>query len=393
MTASACVTTAKGAAAIATIRLKGTGSSDVIRSIFKPAPGKEPAFEAGAILTGGIFDDDELIDHVVIGCLDENTFEIHCHGNPLIVEMIMKLLKTCGIKPVTIEEMLAKQFSTAPRTNTIEIEAKLTQPKAVTLKGVKIIANQPKTGLAAIANQWLNELDSSALENIKRSCDQILSRGKTAHLIINGAKVIIAGPPNTGKSTLLNCLCGREKAIVTDIAGTTRDWIGAHCRVRSLLLELIDTAGLDEELAIRDDIDTRAQAKTLELLTESDLVLLVLDGSKAEKKEKLNVKNKLQTPTKLLVVFNKSDLGRGLTEKQLDFNFAETVRISAKLCRRIDQLIEKIRHVLGVTDYNLSLPVYFTPRQQKLLEKLSAVKSKPKAKLLITELLNGELCV
>ena len=161
----------------------------------------------------------------------------------------MRLLSRQGVTPLDAEELLAKILSSRQGATAIEIEAKLAQLKAKTLAGAKIIASQIRGGLSEKVRRWLENIDAMSLDEIKSQAREILERSQTAKLIIYGARAVIAGPPNSGKSTLLNCFAGRQKAIVTDIKGTTRDWVSAQCRIGPLSVELIDTAGLDEEFA------------------------------------------------------------------------------------------------------------------------------------------------
>jgi predicted GTPase len=136
-----------------------------------------------------------------------------------------------------------------------------------------------KAGLAQRARQWLAGLDSLSLDEIAAQAKQILEDSDTARLILSGCTIALVGPPNTGKSTLLNTLAGREKAIVTEIAGTTRDWVSAEIRIPPLAATVLDTAGLDDALAAGGRIDRAAQQKSLEALDRADLILLVLDAS------------------------------------------------------------------------------------------------------------------
>ncbi len=287
MSLFAAVMTGKGVGAIATIQIFGESAQKLLEKIFVPARlgegasrsqiWKRPAeFKTGKILLGTIVDGSETIDQVTIGCEDKNIYAINCHGNPLIVAVIMRLLSREGVTPLDAEELLAKILSTRQGTTAIEIEAKLARLKAKTLVGAKIIANQVQAGLS----QWLHNIGTASLGEIKAQASEILERSQTAKLIIYGARAVIAGPPNSGKSTLLNCLAGRQKAIVTDIKGTTRDWVSAECRIGPLSVEIIDTAGLDEEFGEKAGVIEKAsQEKAIQLLEEADLVLLVLDSS------------------------------------------------------------------------------------------------------------------
>ena len=280
MSIFAAVTTGQGAGPIATIQIFGESAESVIRKIFKAADNKPATLKTGKILLGEIADGNEIIDQVTIGCEEPNSFAINCHGNPLIVEMIMKLLRQNGVKLLSAEQLLAKILAGH---NTIVIEAELTQPKVKTIEGAKIIANQINAGLNGIAKSWLENTNTMTLKEIADQVKTILQNSKTAKMIIYGCTIAIAGPPNTGKSTLLNCLCGRPKAIVADIKGTTRDWVSAQCRMGELSAELIDTAGLDETLAAgaENTVERQAQQKTIQILETADLVLLVLDNSQA----------------------------------------------------------------------------------------------------------------
>ncbi len=387
----ASVTTAKGTGAISSIQVSGPSAGEIIKKIFKPIDGKEADFEIGDISVGNILDGPQVIDQVIVGREGENVFAINCHGNPIIVEMIMKLLKRHGAEPTGIHQMLAQQLAGDDQSNAIAIEAKLAQSEVVTLEGVKIITNQVRSGLGEIAGEWLVNMDRLALRDIARQCERIIADSKTANLIINGCRVAIAGPANSGKSTLLNCLAGRQKAIVAGAPGTTRDWVTGRCRTDRLLMELIDTAGLDESLSEVNSIDSESQRRAVALLANCDLVLFVLDGSKTISNEELKLKRDLLKDIKVLVVLNKLDLGKKVDESQLNLDFAISVSISAKSGDGIERLLEEIRELLGVEKFDLNTPVCFTQRQLELLELTSHTKTKSQAEAVITELLGGQI--
>jgi len=390
MGAAAAVTTARGVAAIASIQLTGESAKTIIEKIFETHSTKKASLEPSAILVGNIIDRNRIVDEVVIGCEAPDIFTINCHGNPLIVEMIMKLLEQQGANLITAEHMLAAEFAQSSA-NTIVAEAKLFQLKALTLEGVKIIVNQIDKGLARTVSGWLNDFDKLTVGQIQNECKQILADSQIADLIINGATIVIAGPPNSGKSTLLNCLSGKQKAIVAEIPGTTRDYVGSTCRIGPIVAELIDTAGLDEKLVI-SSIDTEAQKRTLCLIEESDLLLMVLDRSEA-KTTKLTIPKDFKSPDRLFVVLNKSDLDSRLDETAFNFDFADTVTISAKNETGIEVLARKILSILRVDTFNSATPVCFTQRQKNLLKNILNTKSKPDLKPLITQLLNAPVCV
>jgi len=394
MSIFAAVITGKGTSAIATIQLFGENADAALKKIFVPKTRKTAPFQPGQILLGTITDGSRAIDHVTIGCETPNTFAINCHGNPIIIADIMKLLQKNGVKLLTAQQLLTKTLTAQKRFNTIEIEAKIAQLNAKTIEGTKILENQIDIGLSKKVQNWLNNIKSITLDEIKADVRQILNTSQAAKLIIYGCTVAIVGPPNTGKSTLLNCLAGRQKAIVTDIKGTTRDWVSAQCKISPLSLTLIDTAGLDEELEAtpKNIVEKKSQQKSAEFLDQADLLLLVLDNSQG--KDQLNESLFKKTAgKKILTVLNKSDLPVGFDPAQLPNALKNTVLISAKLETGIENLLNKIRQICGAADFEFNSAVCFTARQEKLLKQLLDAKSKRKTLSIITELLNARLRV
>ncbi len=262
---------------------------------------------------------------------------------------------------------------------------------AKTLQGTKILANQIDAGLSNKAQGWLSDIDNASLDKIKAEAVRILQASQTAKLIISGCTAVLTGPPNSGKSTLLNCLAGRQKAIVTDIKGTTRDWIEATCQIGSLSIMLIDTAGLEDGLVDpKDTVGQAAQKKATEILEQADLVLLVLDNS--QNGEKLDARFIERIAGKrIITILNKSDLPSRFDTTRLPETLTSTVHISAKNSTGIEDLKQKILQTSGVTNFDLHQPVCFTDRQENLLQQLANVQSKHKATLILRELRNGQV--
>lgn len=383
--AQASVLTAKGTGAISCIQLTGGDGRKIIEKIFTPATSSQLQLSPGSFATGNIHDSGRVIDHILLGCESENNFAINCHGNPIIVEMIMNLLQAGGAKPAVAEDILSAKFAN-DCDNAIHAEAKLAQLKAVTFEGVKIIAAQPDCGLGRLAKEWLDNIDSINLPQLNQDCQTILDRTQTAGLLINGCTVVITGPANSGKSTLLNCLSGRQKAIVADIAGTTRDWVSAKCKIGPVLVELFDTAGLDELTAKKNEIERNAQKIAREMIEKSDAVLYVTDGTEKSSHGRLGwLKDK-----RVLLLRNKCDL---LSDRQKAELPAGLIAISAKNADGIDDLSAALTELLKVKNFDMNTPVCFTDRQIALVTSLSRAKKPADAKRLITELLTCPSCV
>jgi len=383
--AQASVLTAKGTGAISCIQLTGGDGRKIIEKIFTPATSSQLQLSPGSFATGNIHDSGRVIDHILLGCESENNFAINCHGNPIIVEMIMNLLQAGGAKPAVAEDILSAKFAN-DCDNAIHAEAKLAQLKAVTFEGVKIIAAQPDCGLGRLAKEWLDNIDSINLPQLNQDCQTILDRTQTAGLLINGCTVVITGPANSGKSTLLNCLSGRQKAIVADIAGTTRDWVSAKCKIGPVLVELFDTAGLDELTAKKNEIERNAQKIAREMIDKSDAVLYVTEGTEKSSHGRLGwLKDK-----RVLLLRNKCDL---LSDRQKAELPAGLIAISAKNADGIDDLSAALTELLKVKNFDMNTPVCFTDRQIALVTSLSRAKKPADAKRLITELLTCPSCV
>lgn len=380
----ASVITPKGASAIASIHVLGDGAAGVLGDIFRGSS----EFGEGKIVCGVIFDSDDVIDDVVVGCEGENSFVINCHGNAIIIEMIMKLLERKGASIVGAERIVSDGLSDL---NAIAKEVKIEQAKAVSLEGVRIINGQFGNGLSKVVNGWVSGIDNLSLDEIRKQSGEMLEAGKKAKVFISGSRVVIAGAPNSGKSTLLNCFCGKEKAIVTEHAGTTRDWVSGRCRVKGLAVEFIDTAGLDDSLPSESRVDQEAQKRSIELLENCDLVLLVVDSSNISKCSGFEqVKG---CGAKVVVVLNKSDLKADVKGGCLGFEADRVVYISAKFAEGIETLAATIYDLLTEGAVENNDPVCFTERQTGILGRLNEVNTKQEAKSLLEELLNGEVYV
>jgi tRNA modification GTPase len=386
MSVVAAVMTGQGMGAIATVQLFGDSAEDVLRKIFRRKGDKpfEPA--DGRIVLGGIVDDGEGIDEVTVGCEGPRTFAIHCHGNPLIAARIMAMLQRQGVQAVPAEQLLARILTSKKHLDSIHIEAKLALAAVKTIEGAVIITNQVKAGLSEKIRQWQDRLDSTPLEEIVAEAGDILKHSEPARWIISGCTIALIGPPNTGKSALLNTLAGREKAIVSDIRGTTRDWVSAEIHIPPLAATIIDTAGLDPAIAASASVDQAAQQRSREIVERADLVLLILDLSQPASQVAEGLIDEIAN-RRSVVVLNKADLPPQFDPAGLPGHLREMVRISAKQGSGLDDLIDAVHRACNVTDFDLYTPVAFTDRQRRLLEALRQTGSTAKARSVLSELL------
>ncbi len=389
MSIRAAVMTGQGTGAIATIQLFGDSAEAVVRTIFHGKEGRPPDLARGHIVLGHIVEGAESIDQVTIGCEGPDTFTIHCHGNPLIVERIMRLLRRHEVAPISAEQMLARMLTSRGHADSISVEAKLALTTVKTIEGAVIISNQVRAGLSRKLRQWRERLDSPSWEQIAAEAAQVLRDSELARLIISGCTIALIGPPGTGKSTLLNTLAGREKAIVTGIPGTTRDWVSAEIHIPPLAVTLIDTAGLDSGLAA-GEIDRAAQRKSIEILERAGLILLILDRSRPAEQLTDDVMRAV-AGKKVVTAFNKADLPAQLSSEHLPEKLGQPIPISAKQGTGISDLIQAVRRVCNVVGFPSDCVVAFTDRQRRLLTGLQHVGSKSEAASIVMELLQGPI--
>jgi tRNA modification GTPase len=295
--------TAQGIGALAVIRLSGSQSVSIVNSVFK---GKDLESQPTHTLHfGHIVDDDRMIDEVLVSIFraprsftKEDSIELSCHGSPVIVKEIIKLLLTKGARLAAPGEFTKRAFLNG-RFDLAQAEAVADLIQAETENGRQAALNQMRGGfskeiktlreeLIHFASMIELELDFgeedvefakrddlkqlirrllSLLENLIRSFDQ-------GNVIKNGVPIVIAGKPNAGKSTLLNTLLNEEKAIVSDIPGTTRDFIEDEVEWGGISYRFIDTAGLRET---KDVIESMGVQRTREQMQKAALILYLFD--------------------------------------------------------------------------------------------------------------------
>lgn len=360
----AAKTTADGTSAINLIRVSGTESIPVVNQIFKgPNLLKQ---ESHTIHYGHIYDENQIIDEVMVSIFKsprtfttEDVVEISCHGGNYITDEILKLLISHGIRLADRGEFSRRAYLNG-RLDLTEAESimDLVNAKSHTqlslannqLQGdvKKLIETLQEKILSIIAHievnidypeyddveQLTNELLRPKIKALIKETDQIIKESETGKIIRDGIKTVIVGKPNVGKSSLLNTLLKEDRAIVTDISGTTRDLIEADLNLDGIILKLIDTAGIRSTQDVIEKIGINKSKKAIET---ADLVLLVLNQA-----ERLNDLDKtlldLTKNKERIIIGNKIDLG-----KQINLEDENIINVSAKTKEGVDLLAKAVK--------------------------------------------------
>jgi len=337
------ISTALGIGAISIIRVSGDDAIKKVNSIFIGKNLEKVA--SHTINYGHISENEKIIDEVLISVMHapktftrENIVEINCHGGIATTNKILEMLLNIGCRLAEPGEFAKRAFLNG-RIDLIEAEgimdlinSKTEQSRELAINQVggkvsNLIKTLRQKILEVIANIEVNidypeyedieELTIKDLEkkmkNIKKQITKILEESENGKIIKEGIKTVIIGKPNVGKSSILNKLIDEDKAIVTDIPGTTRDIVEGTLNIGGLLLNIIDTAGIRKT---EDVVESIGVKKSLELTDKSDLVLYVLNNNEEITKEDLEIISKLKYKNHIIII-NKIDLDKKIEEKYL----------------------------------------------------------------------------
>lgn len=381
MSTVAAISTPMGKGGIAVIRISGDNAINVSEKVFVPKSGKRLCDIGGnKAVYGGIFmPDGAQIDEGLATVFrgprsftGEDTVEISCHGGILITKLVLEAVFIAGAFAATAGEFTKRAFLngkiTLSQAEAIGglIDAKTDKFLAVSLAQTKGALGQAVKALsdrliflAASVYAYIDYPDEdmtdvsietmiTELGFVKSKLEQMLSTHRYGKAISEGVDTAIVGRPNTGKSSLLNLLCGEERAIVTDIAGTTRDIVTEQVSFGGILLKLSDTAGIRQ--SSNDVVEDIGIKKAKKKIDDAQLLLAVFDGSAPltdEDKELIMLLHSRRTDC--VAVINKSDVGEVNEEllKQLRQQFFRVVRISAKTGEGADRLKIEVEEICG----------------------------------------------
>ena len=383
------ISTAMGEGAISIIRVSGSDAIDIVNALFK---GKDlNKVDSHTINYGHIIYKDEIIDEVLVSVMKapktyttENMIEINTHGSIAVVNKIMEILLLSGCRLAEPGEFTKRAFlngridltKAEGVMNLINSETELTRKMAineVSGKVSKLITDLRDQIVALIANIEVNidypeydDIEVVTINKIKEETrvmkdklQNILKLSEDGKVLKDGIKTVILGKPNVGKSSLLNALLEEEKAIVTDVKGTTRDIVEGSIIVGGVKLNLIDTAGVRES---NDIVEKIGIEKSIKLIEESELVLLVLDASEELSEEDKFLLDKTKDK-KRIVIMNKEDLSKNNSYDK------EAIKISAKNNTGIEDIKEKIKELFNVGAFlNKDLTFFTNVRQIALLK-------------------------
>ena len=352
----AAISTPRGEGGIGIVRISGDKSFEILNKIFrKKSPNNDLGFSK--FNYGFIYDEEKIIDEVMIVRLKapktytcEDIVEINCHGGNLITEKVLETVLRHGARHAEAGEFTKRAFMNG-RIDLSQAEAVIDLIHGKTEKSISLSMDQLRGDLKEKIQKFKKALldvtahvnvvldypeegiDDPLPENLRINLEKVFEEANIliesydkGKKIKDGIKTVIVGKPNVGKSTLLNSILKEERAIVTHVAGTTRDIIEEIINIKGIPLVLVDTAGIRETEDIVENIGVE---KSKEFIEKADLVLLVLDNSRELEKEDKEVIEKIkENNKKVIVLLNKIDLPKKLDISE--YNFENIVEISAK---------------------------------------------------------------
>jgi len=406
----AAISSAAGNSGIGIIRVSGDEAIEVVDKIFRPANKNKKLANVGShtVHYGHIMDGDKTLDQVLVIVMKnphsytgEDTVEIDCHGGMLILKKVLDLVLKNGARTAEPGEFTKRAFlngridlSQAEAVmdlinskNDFALNSSIEQLKGGVSDAIKDIRKDIIYHIAFIESAlddpehisldgYDEEITKMLNENINK-ISKLVNSFDNGRIMKEGIKTVILGKPNAGKSSLLNLMLGEDRAIVTDIEGTTRDTLEENINFNGLSLKIIDTAGIRDT---EDLVERIGVNKAKEIAKEGDLIIYVVDGSRELDDNDREI-IKLINDKQAIILVNKSDMDTviNIDELKKDSN-RDVILFSAKNGEGMEQLEEEIRNMFysGKVTYNDQ--VYITNARHKealenALESLKQVKN------------------
>lgn len=391
----AAVATAMTASGIGIIRISGPKSREIAGKIYRSKGGKKRIenVPSHTIQYGFICDEDEIIDEVLVMVMDaprsytgENTVEIDCHGGVLAMKRVLETVVKYGARPAEPGEFTKRAFLNG-RIDLSQAEAVIDVINAKNEYALKSSISQLRGNIQRVIKEIRQGIIyqiayiESALDDpehisidgygdtlkgeislLKEKLNGLLDTVREGKLMKEGIKTVIVGKPNAGKSSLLNLLVGEERAIVTDIAGTTRDILEETIVLHGISLRMIDTAGIRDTDNVVEKIGVK---KAVENAKDADLILYVVDSSvPLDENDKEIIE--LLKDKKAIVILNKMDLQQQVTEEDLkEKTNHPVVAVSAKEEEGIEFLEAKIKEMFFEGNLSFNDEIYITNMRHK----------------------------
>lgn len=391
----AAVATAMTASGIGIIRISGPESREIAGKIYRSKGGKKRLenVPSHTIQYGFICDEDEIIDEVLVMVMDaprsytgENTVEIDCHGGVLAMKRVLETVIKYGARPAEPGEFTKRAFLNG-RIDLSQAEAVIDVINAKNEYALKSSISQLRGNIQRVIKEIRQGIIyqiayiESALDDpehisidgygdtlkgeinlLKEKLNSLLNTVREGKLMKEGIKTVIVGKPNAGKSSLLNLLVGEERAIVTDIAGTTRDILEETIVLHGISLRMIDTAGIRDTDDVVEKIGVK---KAVENAKDADLILYVVDSSvPLDENDKEIIE--LLKDKKAIVILNKMDLQQQVTEVDLkEKTNHPVVAVSAKEEEGIEFLEAKIKEMFFEGNLSFNDEIYITNMRHK----------------------------
>ena len=406
MSTIAAISTAQGQGGIGVIRVSGEQAFTIVDKIFKSVSGKKIMDIKGyTALFGHIYNNEEVLDEAVVlkyvapkSFTGENVVEISCHGGMYITKEVLNAVIMAGASLAEPGEFTKRAYLNGKMDLTeaesvmdiISAKSKSAARAALFVKDgalfkksqqVKQLLLDKAAHLSAWADYPEEDIpevsEDSIMEAIEESIsilEKLLSTYDMGQVVKEGIDTVIAGRPNAGKSTLMNLLVGREKSIVTNIAGTTRDVVEDTVLVGNVMLKLSDTAGIRDT---DNEIEKIGVQKTFDKINGAGLVIALFDNNEELNREDIDLINKIKDMP-CIAVINKIDLEDKVDKKYITDNIDNVVYISAKQQDNIDELKNMIEKIAGTEDFDPSAGIIANERQRNAIR--NAVNSLYEAK-------------